>query len=75
MVICTAHKAKGLEWDAVRIGGDFYGPHRPPPKISKTKYDDPKHLRLAYVAVTRARRELDLGSLSWILSYSAWKMS
>ena len=25
VVVVTAHKAKGLEWDSVRIGDDFYG--------------------------------------------------
>lgn len=70
VVVVTAHKAKGLEWDSVRIADDFYGPHRPPPKISKTEFDDPEHLRLDYVAVTRARKELDLGGLRWILDYS-----
>ncbi|MDN5744957.1 MAG: hypothetical protein L0H31_07535, partial [Nocardioidaceae bacterium] len=69
VVVVTAHKAKGLEWDSVRIGSDFYGPHRAPPKASKTKYDDPEHLRLDYVAVTRAKKALDLGSLRWIQTY------
>lgn len=69
VVVVTAHKAKGLEWDTVRIGSDFYGPHRPPPKASKTEYDDPEHLRLDYVAVTRARQGLDLGGLRWITTY------
>lgn len=69
VVVVTAHKAKGLEWDAVRIGGDFYGPDRKPPKHSGTQFDDPEHLRLNYVAVTRAKKRLDLGSLGWIREY------
>lgn len=69
VVIVTAHRAKGLEWEAVRIADDFYGPTRKPPAVSETEYDDPEHLRLDYVAVTRAKRRLDLGSLRWILSH------
>lgn len=65
VVVVTAHKAKGLEFDSVRIAGDFYGPDNAPPAISGTRYDD-EHLRLAYVAVTRARKHLDLGGLWWI---------
>lgn len=53
LTISTAHKAKGREWDSVQIGADFRAP----------KGDEdlsPEELRLAYVAVTRARRQLDL---------------
>jgi hypothetical protein len=51
--ISTGHKAKGLEWDSVKLAGDF-----PPP------FDDEGNLRrdelmLTYVCVTRAKRFLD----------------
>ncbi|KDN75601.1 DNA helicase [Streptomyces olindensis] len=73
VVVSTAHKAKGREWPTVRIGDDF-----PPPK--DTDQRDAKgqpipepvsdtDARLAYVAVTRARQQLDLGGLSWIDSH------
>ncbi|OIJ63410.1 UvrD-helicase domain-containing protein [Streptomyces mangrovisoli] len=70
VIVTTAHSAKGREWPTVRIGDDFPPPKstdqtdmqgRPVPKpVSDTD------ARLAYVAVTRARRHLDLGGLSWI---------
>jgi UvrD-like helicase C-terminal domain/AAA domain len=54
LVISTAHKAKGREWDSVQLAGDFFKP--------KNEGDDlpPAELRLLYVAVTRAKRELDV---------------
>lgn len=66
VVVVTVHKAKGLEWDAVRIGGDFAGPTS---KVTSEPFDSPERMRLNYVAVTRARLRLDLGSLSWIQTY------
>jgi len=50
VVISTAHKAKGREWPTVKIAGDFL--HRDDM--------DAEDLRLAYVAVTRAREILDI---------------
>ncbi|WP_246498175.1 UvrD-helicase domain-containing protein [Natronoglycomyces albus] len=64
LVISTAHKAKGREWGSVGIAHDFTEP-----KVG----DDgsPGAIRradamLAYVAVTRAKRQLDPGGLAWI---------
>lgn len=48
LVISTAHKAKGREWDRVRIAGDF------------PDQAEDEELRLLYVAVTRARLVLDI---------------
>ncbi|QFQ99359.1 ATP-dependent helicase [Streptomyces phaeolivaceus] len=69
IIVSTAHKAKGREWPSVRIAPDF----EPAPS---NEFDEegnplPKELnleeaRLAYVAVTRARRQLDPGGLGWI---------
>lgn len=61
-VVSTAHKAKGREWDRVRIAEDFTPPDGD---------DDPStdEAMLAYVAVTRARKVLDRGALSWIDRY------
>jgi hypothetical protein len=50
VVISTAHKSKGREWDRVRLGNDF-------PTGAKAKDEE---LRLLYVAVTRAKLELDV---------------
>ncbi|BCK53189.1 UvrD-helicase domain-containing protein [Nocardia wallacei] len=64
VTVSTAHKAKGREWDTVRIADDFPEPENEdgsrPASIADTD------ARLAYVAVTRARRVLDLGGLEWI---------
>lgn len=48
VVVSTAHKAKGREWDVVRLHSDF-----------TTARTDPSELRLLYVAATRARKHLD----------------
>jgi hypothetical protein len=50
LVISTAHKSKGREWGAVQLAGDFLD--------CEDISDD--ELRLLYVAVTRAKRELDV---------------
>ena len=65
VTISTAHKAKGLEWDNVRIGDDFRGPQIDKDTGEKTM-PAPEELRLAYVAVTRAQKDLDPGSLAWV---------
>lgn len=63
LVVSTAHKSKGLEWDRVRIADDFVEPTdgdgEPVPV-------DREEAMLAYVSVTRARKVLDRGGLSWI---------
>lgn len=51
LVVTTAHKSKGREWDAVRIYSDF-------PPNTESDSDN----RLLYVAVTRARKVLDITS-------------
>ncbi|MFC4983396.1 UvrD-helicase domain-containing protein [Streptomyces atroolivaceus] len=70
ITISTAHRAKGREWEHVRIADDFL-----PPKDTDEKDAngvpvpgpiDRAEARLAYVAVTRSRNRLDLGGLSWI---------
>lgn len=47
----TAHKSKGLEWPRVRLANDF-------PSLEQGISDD--EINLLYVAVTRARTELEL---------------
>lgn len=75
VTVSTAHKAKGREWLRVRIADDFT-----PPEDSDDHDEtgapvpgpiDDGEARLAYVAVTRARRQLDLGGLSWINDHPA----
>ncbi|MER5346191.1 UvrD-helicase domain-containing protein [Streptomyces mirabilis] len=73
VTVSTAHKAKGREWSAVKIADDF-----PPPKDTDQHDAQGRPIpepvndtdaRLAYVAITRARHQLDLGGLSWIDTY------
>jgi N12 class adenine-specific DNA methylase/superfamily I DNA/RNA helicase len=68
LTISTAHKAKGLEWDVVRIAGDFRGPVTDP-ETGEVTWPAPEERRLAYVAATRARKLLEPGSLTWINDY------
>ncbi|MFR9753736.1 UvrD-helicase domain-containing protein [Nocardia sp. 004] len=69
VLVSTAHKAKGLEWDRVRIGDDFKGPTKDPDS-DELVMPSPEELRLAYVAVTRARAELDPGALAYVFDYT-----
>lgn len=74
-IVSTAHRFKGREWSSVRIADDFPEPadatdgdtkdsgNRAEPEPGPV---DPAEARLAYVAVTRAQHQLDLGGLSWI---------
>ncbi len=54
VIVSTAHKSKGREWDAVQLAGDF-----PPPE----KIND-EELRLLYVAATRAKLTLDIEAVA-----------
>lgn len=67
VVISTAHKAKGREWNSVRIASDFREP-------KKTEDDEPgpiprEDAMLAYTAVTRAKLTLDRAGLAWVDRY------
>lgn len=59
VMLSTAHKAKGLEWNRVKIGSDFQ-----PPKAGKKL--QVAELMLIYVAVTRAKLHLDKSNLAWL---------
>ena len=74
-VICTAHTAKGLEWDRVTLGNDFVDLAEAHDKIrlkrqqgEKNKGMSPQEfqqeLNLYYVSVTRARYSLKDGTLN-----------
>lgn len=65
LVVSTAHKSKGREWEQVTIGPDFapvQKPNEPPRELNASE------LRLLYVAVTRARLQLDCSSVEHVLS-------
>lgn len=70
VTVSTAHKAKGRQWGSVRIADDFTPPRDSDEKDSNGRPIpgpiDEAEARLAYVAVTRARHQLDLGGLSWV---------
>ena len=64
LTLTTAHKSKGLEWNQVKIGDDF-------PKLFKNKNEtiqignkedqlDQQEINLIYVAITRARKRIEL---------------
>jgi hypothetical protein len=67
VVISTAHKAKGREWNSVLIATDF---KEPKPGDDGERGIINKHdAMLAYVSVTRAKKELDRSGLAWIDKY------
>ncbi|MEY9906098.1 hypothetical protein ABIA35_002315 [Catenulispora sp. MAP12-49] len=67
VIISTAHKSKGREWNTVRIGAGFHAPSFDENGLQRPLRAD--EARLIYVAVTRARHVLDQSSLSWIGDY------
>jgi superfamily I DNA/RNA helicase len=54
VVISTAHRSKGREWNSVQLGSDFFAPKEDAGDLSTAE------LRLLYVACTRAKCELDI---------------
>ncbi|WP_406396507.1 UvrD-helicase domain-containing protein [Streptomyces sp. NBC_00887] len=65
VTISTVHKAKGREWPVVRIGEDFTEREPEPDANGKPGRIPRNEARLAYVAITRARHQLDIGGLAW----------
>jgi AAA domain/UvrD-like helicase C-terminal domain len=70
LIISTAHKAKGREWDTVRIAEDFREPKKNPEKPDELPKISPPEAMLAYVAVTRAKLTLDRSGLAWVDKYA-----
>jgi hypothetical protein len=68
-VISTAHKAKGREWNSVKIATDFREPKRDPENPDEIPEVPAAEAMLAYVSVTRARLTLDRSGLAWVDSY------
>ena len=67
VTVSTAHRAKGREWDSVRIGPGFGPPPVDDDGRQRPLY--PEEARLIYVAVTRARRMLDPEGIAWADEY------
>lgn len=63
VVVSTAHKAKGREWDTVKIATDFRQPD-----FDAGETLSRAEAMLAYVAVTRAKLHLDNAGLAWAAS-------
>lgn len=61
LTVCTTHKSKGLEWPRVKVANDFPEPETDARGHESYSQDE---AMLAYVAVTRAQRELKRGSLA-----------
>lgn len=57
LIVSTAHKSKGREWDHVQLGDDF-----PEPDEDGWQAEE---LRLLYVAATRGRLALDVGNVPY----------
>lgn len=68
VTLSTAHKAKGREWNSVKIGNDFQSP-QVDEETGEEKELSRAEMMLAYVSVTRAKNQLDRGSLDWIDKY------
>ncbi|GGM13957.1 hypothetical protein GCM10010129_67620 [Streptomyces fumigatiscleroticus] len=62
VMVSTVHKAKGREWNRVRIGEGF-APVGEEAGVLRGVH--PAEARLIYVAVTRARQELDTTGIRW----------
>lgn len=61
VVVSTVHKSKGREWNRVRIGDGF----TPVDEQASARGVHPAEARLIYVAVTRARAQLDPAGIAW----------
>jgi hypothetical protein len=71
LILTTAHKSKGREWDATMLASDFQCPSDGDLGIEggspKTGKWTPEEANLLYVAVTRAQRFMDVeGVEAWV---------
>lgn len=66
VVLSTAHKSKGREWDSVKIAADFQ-----PSEDRQSEGISRSECMLMYVAVTRAKKALDCSALSFAKSLKA----
>lgn len=62
-VVTTAHRCKGLEWDAVEIANDFSDPANR--EKCATYKDSIDEVNLLYVAITRAKKILKLSHVAF----------
>lgn len=72
VAVTTCHSIKGLEWENVQLGDDFFEPNPfPNPLTGELEQGviDRHEAMIHYVAVTRAQRHLDREGLAWIDGY------
>jgi len=60
IVVSTAHKAKGREWDTVELLDDFVRSRPKDPKTEEVPPIDPAEVRLFYVALTRGKTAVEV---------------
>jgi superfamily I DNA/RNA helicase len=62
VILTTAHKSKGLEFDHVKLGDDFVDLNENLAALSEPALDDSlvEELNILYVAISRARRSLEI---------------
>ncbi|MFF2363812.1 ATP-binding domain-containing protein [Streptomyces sp. NPDC058122] len=65
VAVSTVHKAKGREWNRVRIGAGFT-----PPDDDSPRNVHPAAARLIYVAVTRARTHLNITGIKRLQTHA-----
>lgn len=68
IVLATAHKAKGLEWDNVILAEDFVDLEVKRDKSGKEVWPEPEEVNILYVALTRSRKGLrpNASILRWL---------
>lgn len=74
VAVTTCHSIKGLEWNSVQLGDDFFEPRpfeNPLTMELEPGTIDRHEAMIHYVAVTRAKRHLDRSGLAWIDRYPA----
>jgi len=68
IILTTAHKSKGREWNTVKLGGDFKKVDELRAARQEGKKDfaiNPEEFNLLYVAITRAKKELDVSNVRY----------
>lgn len=78
LTLCTAHKAKGLEWDYVEIANDFQGSLKGAELWLQgdDEADFPEQeINLLYVASTRAKKSLKISAemYDWLVSLDSYR--
>lgn len=68
LIVTTAHRSKGCEWDRVMVHGDFLDHFFDSGSSDKKRKSTTKEeYRLLYVTLTRARKKLYVARLDWLL--------